>query len=265
MHDIKLIPNAPLTTQLNNYRKFTPFYNKCIAILNKMNVVVNKTDILHMIYDNSKKKDHINTRSIVKLPDNSELDNENGMQGANISEYLKYGILSIREVYHKYINNEYIVRQLLWRDFYYGLKMTKAYSNKLTIIENPHLFSLWKEGKTGVPLVDAGMRELNATGKMANRVRLITASYLIKNLQLDWQLGEHYFATKLIDYDPLINNGNWAWVAGISDRSSQRPMIKFNPATQLKKYDPECTYVKKWLPELDGIPTTAIINGSFMY
>lgn len=269
--DIKLLPNPPLTTQMKNYRIFTPFYNKCMAKMHDINADI--VNVRHMIYVQPKKQKKIYIKKnpgipkgeitkgeiiksgimkggrqhALKLLDNaSNADGDIGMIGINMSPYLKFGCVSIREVYTKFKNNDYVIRQLLWRDFYYGLELTKEYSKKLIMREDAHLFNLWARGETGCAIVDAGMRQLNQTGTMPNRIRLIVASYLVKDLQLDWQLGEHYFATKLIDYDPLINNGNWAWIAGINNRSSQRPMIKFNPETQQKKYDPDMKYIKEW-------------------
>ena len=265
--DIKLLPNPPLTKKLTNYRIFTPFYNKCMQQINENNVIiVDNANVRKMIYikDHTSKKNHAlktkhkinvkkNGNSIMKggrkyalQNDDKYIDGDHGMIGINLSPYLKFGCVSIREIYKKYETNDYVKRQLIWRDFYYGLEMTKLYSDKLIIQPNAHLFELWTKGETDCRIVNAGMRQLNQTGTMPNRVRLIVASYLVKDLQLDWQLGEHYFATKLIDYDPLINNGNWAWIAGINNRSSQRPMMKFKPEVQLKKYDPKLEYVSAW-------------------
>ena len=113
---------------------------------------------------------------------------------------------------------------------------------------NEEHFGRWCEGKTGYPIVDAGMRELNSTGVMHNRVRMITASFLTKHLLIDWRWGEAYFANKLLDYDLAANNGNWQWVAGCGCDAAPYFRI-FNPAEQQKKFDPEMNYVKKWIPE----------------
>lgn len=119
------------------------------------------------------------------------------------------------------------------------------------------MFQRWCEGSTGFPIVDAGMRELNETGFMHNRVRMIAASFLVKDLYIDWRWGEKYFAQVLIDYDPAVNNGNWQWVA--STGSDAQPYFRiFNPWNQQKKFDPECVYIKKWVPELSALPANAI-------
>ena len=112
-------------------------------------------------------------------------------------------------------------------------------------------FKRWCEGKTGYPIVDAGMRELNETGYMHNRVRMITASFLCKHLLIDWRWGEAYFALKLLDYDLSSNNGNWQWAAGTGCDASPYFRV-FNPWTQQEKFDPELKYVKKWVSEYDS-------------
>jgi deoxyribodipyrimidine photo-lyase len=113
---------------------------------------------------------------------------------------------------------------------------------------NEYEFEAWCSGKTGYPIVDAGMRELNETGFMHNRARMITASFLCKHLLIDWRWGEAYFAKQLLDYDLSANNGNWQWVAGCGCDAAPYFRI-FNPETQTKKFDPELIYIKKWVPE----------------
>ena len=115
---------------------------------------------------------------------------------------------------------------------------------------NTDLFIKWKYGETGFPIVDAGMRQLFETGYMHNRVRMITASFLVKNLGIDWRLGEAYFASTLMDFDLASNNGNWQWVAGTGCDSAPYFRV-FNPNTQLERYDPKLTYCKKWINELE--------------
>ena len=129
--------------------------------------------------------------------------------------------------------------------------------DKIKWSENKSTFKAWTKGETGFPIVDACMKQLNETGYMHNRGRLIAASFLVKNLLHDWRKGEKYFATKLVDYDPLVNNGNWQWVAG-SGADSQPYFRIFNPWTQGKKFDKECEYIKKWIPELKDIPNKEI-------
>lgn len=121
------------------------------------------------------------------------------------------------------------------------------------------LFNLWCEGNTGFPIVDAGMRELNTTGFMHNRVRMVVASFLVKDLHINWLWGEKYFAQQLVDYDPAVNNGNWQWCA--STGCDAQPYFRiFNPWLQQKKFDPECIYIKKWIPELQSFDNKIIHN-----
>lgn len=187
-----------------------------------------------------------------------------------LSAPIKFGCVSIREVFHRFTDtyglSHALVRQLIWRDFYTQLLFhfphaltgpLKAKYSGLSWSKSKARFAAWKEGRTGVPIVDAGMRELNATGYMHNRARLIVASYLVKTLQTNWQWGEKYFATKLCDYDPAVNNGNWQWVA--STGADSQPYFRiFNPWTQGKRYDPDCKYIKKWIPELRDVPASDI-------
>lgn len=184
---------------------------------------------------------------------------------SGLSPYLKFTTCSVREIYYaakKYMPEpEGLLREIYWRDFFtmiafhfphvFGHAFIKKY-NHLSWQNNPRLFDAWCQGKTGFPIVDAGMRQLNQTGLMHNRVRLITASFLIKDLHINWQWGEKYFAERLIDYDPAVNNGNWQWVAGTG--TDAQPYFRiFNPWLQQKKFDADCDYIKQWVPELKNI------------
>ncbi len=187
-----------------------------------------------------------------------------------LSPYIRFGCVSIREVYH-YIKSNLgaehpLLRQLYWRDFFtaigyfyphvYKKAFQKKYQN-LTWTNNQNQFEKWCEGKTGFPIVDAGMRELNETGYMHNRVRMITSSFLVKDLHINWQRGEKYFAKKLVDYDPAVNNGNWQWAA--STGCDAQPYFRiFNPWLQQKKYDKDCKYIKKWVDELKPLSSQII-------
>ena len=183
------------------------------------------------------------------------------LETTQLSAYIKYGCVSVREVANAFKTIDSLYRQLIWREFYahilndypytlYG-PLKEKYQNIKWSTSKPHLNS-WKEGKTGYPIVDAAMTQLNTTGYMHNRGRLITACFLIKTLLINWQEGEKYFATKLTDYDPASNNGNWQWVA--STGADSQPYFRiFNPWTQSKDYDPECIYIKKWLPQLETV------------
>jgi deoxyribodipyrimidine photo-lyase len=180
--------------------------------------------------------------------------------------------VSVREIFHALIKQlgtkHPLVRQLYWRDFFTYLAYHKPsvfghpYQEKYQHLEwnnNKKLFTTWCKGETGFPIVDAGMRELNATGFMHNRVRMIVASFLVKDLHINWLWGEKYFAQQLVDYDPAVNNGNWQWCA--STGCDAQPYFRiFNPWLQQKKYDSECIYIKKWIPELISYSPKIIHN-----
>jgi deoxyribodipyrimidine photo-lyase len=150
---------------------------------------------------------------------------------------------------------------LIWRDFYQAIlwhfpnvvdQSFKPEYDKIKWRNNEQEFAAWRNGKTGYPIVDAGMRELNETGFMHNRVRMITASFLTKHLLIDWRWGEAYFAKKLLDYDLASNNGGWQWAAGSGCDAAPYFRI-FNPYLQTQKFDPDLKYIRKWIPELDEL------------
>jgi deoxyribodipyrimidine photo-lyase len=187
-----------------------------------------------------------------------------------LSSYLKFGVCSIREVYTAIAKqlgvSHPLIRQLYWRDFYthiafhYPHVFKRAFKSRYDGIQwnyDKVLFETWCEGKTGFPLVDAGMRELNTTGWMHNRIRMIVASFLTKDLHIDWRWGEDYFAHLLVDYDPAVNNGNWQWAA--STGVDAQPYFRiFNPWRQQEKYDAKCEYIKRWIPELSELEPKVI-------
>ncbi len=189
-----------------------------------------------------------------------------------LSAHNRFGTISIREVYHKicyFFSEEYpLIRSLFWRDFFsyisyhFPYVFKKSFNLKYENIEwddDEALFEKWCKGETGFPIVDAGMRELNSSGYMHNRVRMIVASLLVKDLHIDWKKGERYFAEKLIDYDPSVNNGNWQWVA--STGCDAQPYFRiFNPWTQQKKFDSDCIYIRKWIPEIKNLSNKEIHN-----
>ena len=175
--------------------------------------------------------------------------------------YLRFGAVSIRKMVSKAIasNNETFLKELIWREFFmqilWHFPHTKSSSfrpkyDAIVWQNNEALFEKWCKGKTGYPFVDAGMRELNATGHMHNRVRMIVASFLCKHLLIDWRWGEAYFAQKLFDYEQASNVGNWQWAAGSGVDAAPYFRI-FNPTEQIKKFDKDLKYIKKWIPELE--------------
>ena len=178
-----------------------------------------------------------------------------------IGAYLRFGAISIRKMIAEAIKseNETFFKELIWREFFMQIlwhfphTINKSFREKYDSIvweNNEDLFQKWCQGKTGYPFVDAGMRELNATGHMHNRVRMIVASFLCKHLLIDWRWGETYFAQKLFDYEQSSNVGNWQWAAGSGVDAAPYFRI-FNPTEQIKKFDKDLKYIKKWIPELE--------------
>ena len=176
--------------------------------------------------------------------------------------HLRFGSVSIRKMVAKAIlsNNETFLKELIWREFFmqilwhYPHTKSSSFRPKYDAIvwdNNENLFKKWCDGKTGYPFVDAGMRELNSTGHMHNRVRMIVASFLCKHLLIDWRWGETYFAQKLLDYEQASNVGNWQWAAGSGVDAAPYFRI-FNPTEQIKKFDKDLKYIKKWIPELES-------------
>ena len=190
---------------------------------------------------------------------------------SKIGVFLRFGNISIRKAVKKSdkaIDKTYL-KELIWREFFMQIlwhypKTTKtSFKEKYERVKwrnNMEEFKLWCEGKTGYPIVDAGMNELNSTGFMHNRVRMVVASFLCKHLLIDWRLGEKYFSDMLFDYEQSSNVGNWQWVAGCGVDASPYFRI-FNPYEQQKKFDKFGTYVKKWLP--NGYKEQPIVDHKF--
>ena len=176
--------------------------------------------------------------------------------------HFRFGTISIREkARHALVLNETFLSELVWRDFYSQILAnfphvaTRSFRpeyDRIAWRNDPVEIEKWKSGKTGYPIVDAGMRQLNQTGYMHNRVRMITASFLTKHLLADWRIGEAWFAEKLLDFDLASNNGGWQWAAGCGTDAAPYFRI-FNPTEQNKKFDSEYKYVRKWVPEF-GTP-----------
>lgn len=268
------------------YQIFTPYWNAIKT--NKFNITISKTpkfqamklpnceDIKHLktndfnlpltrekveVIVTRLSKDYQNQRDKIDLIKNST---------SNISIAIKYGIVSIREVHFwaiqrfGYFDNSFS-RQLIWRDFFYQAtynamiekkwKFGTNWIEKMNDIiwdNNIENFKKWRKGETGIPLIDAGMNELNNHGTMHNRVRMVCGSYLVKNLNIDWRWGEKYFAQKLIDYDPIVNQCSWQWVAGTGFDAQQYIRI-FNPYLQQIKYDPNFIYINNFLSRTKNI------------
>ena len=184
-------------------------------------------------------------------------------QTSRLGPHLRFGSISIRTVVRmaSQQNMETFLSELIWREFFIQIlwhfphTVTGSFRKKYDAIKwrNDELeFKLWCDGKTGYPIVDAGMRQLNATGFMHNRVRMVVASFLCKHLLIDWRWGEAYFASKLLDYEQASNVGNWQWAAGSGVDAAPYFRI-FNPAEQVKKFDRQLLYIRRWVPELDEL------------
>lgn len=199
----------------------------------------------------------LDTDIIRTYQDNRDYPSLNGTSRLGI--HLRHGTLSIRKAVKAGKNlSEVWLNELIWREFYMMIlnffpevvdHSFKSKYDRIVWKNNEDDFASWVEGKTGYPIVDAGMRQLNRTGYMHNRVRMIVASFLTKHLLIDWRWGEVYFARKLLDYELASNNGGWQWAAGTG--TDAQPYFRiFNPASQTKKFDPEWKYINEWIPEI---------------
>lgn len=284
--DVLLNPVGSIKTDGGKiYEKFTPYFNKAkkISVAEPLSNKYKKYYVKKMDYvftKNRSKFYHQNDnifkeagrgRALNVLSSIEKFDNYNKIRNClnndttYLSAYIKFGCVSIREVYWTFKNklgmkNE-LIKQLYWRDFYYNIlyehpdvlnnNMKENY-DKIKWNTNTNWLNKWKSGNTGFPIVDAGMRQMNTTGFMHNRARLIVSSFLIKLLGINWKTGEIYFSNLLYDIDPAVNNGNWQWSAG-TGADSQPYFRIFNPWTQGEKFDPDCEYIKKWIPELKTV------------
>lgn len=206
-------------------------------------------------------------QGIKKMGKYDQTRNTPSIQTTELSAYIKFGNLSIREVYHKIKTihglQSGLISQLFWREFYFyiayyfphvlqGKALVDKY-DKVKWVKNVAQLEKWKKGITGYPIVDAGMRQLNQTGYMHNRLRLITSNFLNRMLGMDWREGELYYAQQLTDYDPSVNNGNWQWTASVGVDTKPYFQRLFNPWLQSEKFDKDAEYIKRWIPELKNI------------
>lgn len=249
----------------NNYSNFSKKKIKSKEISKKdMNkffekntntIIETRQDALKILNNIKKHKNYKKTR------------NNPNIKTTQLSPHLHFGTISIREAYHKILNelgkDHELIKQLWWREFYMYItnyyienykkeSFTQEKYNKIVWSKSKKKLELWKKGKTGCPIVDAGMRSMNKTGFMHNRVRMIVAMYLVFYLKIHWKEGEKYFSQKLVDIDFSNNNGNWRWVAGISSWSN--PYFRaFSMNSQSERFDPKGEYIKKWIPELKNV------------
>lgn len=263
----------------SSYSIFTPYSKKWLEKLNsfflsayitnkyKSNLFKEKTNLPSLAEIGFEKTDFNFPKFSISIPTIERYETtrdipslENGTTHLGI--HLRFGTISIRQLASiASKHNATYLKELIWRDFYQMILQNfpqinkgNAFRAEYDLIQwrnNEQEFESWKNGQTGFPIVDAGMRELNATGHMHNRVRMIVASFLTKNLLIDWRWGEAYFAEKLLDFDFASNNGGWQWAAGSGCDAAPYFRI-FNPTSQTEKFDPKLTYIKKWIPELDS-------------
>jgi deoxyribodipyrimidine photo-lyase len=276
---------------VNKFNKFNNVFEKSKSLENKYSIDLK--DIYNIInIPNDNQSFIIGGRSnglkILKNIDNfTNYDKCRDILNYNttfLGAHLHFNTVSIREVYHKFVEKlgikSGLVNQLHWRDFYINIthffphvlkgqvsgknKSFRENYDNIKWIKNKTLFEKWCNGNTGIPIIDAGMRQLNLTGYQHNRCRMICSSFLIKNLNIDWKEGECYYATKLVDYDPMNNSGGWQWSSG--GGTDAQPYFRiFNPWTQAKKFDKDCIYIKRWIPELKDVPNKDILNWDKKY
>lgn len=280
LEDSLLIPLNELEKKHAPFKKFTPYYKFCktyfkiskpihynnfkftkdennneLQILKKKYLNYNDMVYVHGGYKNGIKMLNVAKNTLHKYGKTRNFLNEST---SYLSAYLSLNVISIREVYDKMKNvSEDFIRELYWRDFYIMVGYYFAnllFKNSLKIPkkldeDKKRIWNDWKKGTLNIPIVDACMTQLNSTGYMHNRGRMIVASYLIKDLKIPYQYGELHFCQQLIDYNLFSNNGGWQWVNG-TGMDSQPSYQKFNMLIQNKKYDPECKYIKEWLPHL---------------
>lgn len=280
-------PGTVTTGSSTYYKKFTPFYNLVLPrkiahpiTINKSKLRAPKTELPSIISLQEaarmfiRKDDDIVIRGgringmkqlkqTIKTQNHyNDTRNTFSINTSLLSAYIKFGCISVREVYDFFVRhfgkNSEILRQLIWREFYahvlYGYPelLDHKTNNPIKWPYHESYLTAWMKGKTGYPIVDAAMRQLNETGWMHNRGRLITSSFLIKTLLIDWRFGEQYFAKRLVDYDVASNNGNWQWISGTG--ADSMPYFRvFNPWSQSEKYDKLGVYIKKWVPELQSV------------
>jgi deoxyribodipyrimidine photo-lyase len=272
------------------YKKYTPFYDSVLhkpvteptakkpTNLHKPGSRIPDTITLKNAYDHFTKTNPSilvhggRKNAILKLKkacrDQSKYDVQRNMFTAEttfLSAYIKFGCVSVREVYHSFKKaygiNHGLIRELLWREFFvhvlYGYPQVvgKSYQPRYQHLKwqnSESRLKRWQNGDTGFPLIDASMRQLNETGYMHNRGRMAVATFLVKTLLIDWRHGEKYFATKLTDYDLASNNGNWQGIS--STGVDMKPYFRdMNPWIQGTKFDPEAEFIKKWVPELKDV------------
>lgn len=281
IHDALLLPIGTINVEENKYYKiYTPFYKKALKFtvpkpksppnykkivdklqkktynINDMFNILKIENNPHIKQNGGRQNGLIALKESLKIAKNYENTRNNPCEKTTfLSAHLHLGTLSIREVYYKFkeIKANELIKQLWWREFYAYCIMYSDYKPVKWLSNSKENFKKWCDGETGCDIVDAGMKQLNKTGWMHNRLRMIVATYLIYYLHLPWQWGEQYFAQKLVDISWSQNRGNWIWVAGVASYSN--PYFKaLSPESQQKRFDPDKKYINYWLKSNDYKP-----------
>lgn len=271
-------PNEILKADGKPYTVYTPFKNSWLAKFDLGNMPVFEwpkspdfvqsdsrfPSLREIGFEKSKIKVlPVNLSVIPDYDKNRDFPNQDGTSYSG--PHLRFGTVSVRSLVPKLLNKgngqAVFLSELIWREFFMHIvyhfpkvvhENFRSKYNGIQWRNNEEEFEKWCSGNTGYPMVDAGMRQLNATGYMHNRVRMITAGFLCKHLLIDWRWGEAYFAKKLLDYDLSSNNGNWQWAAGTGCDAAPYFRI-FNPTEQVKKFDSQLKYIQKWVPEINSL------------
>jgi deoxyribodipyrimidine photo-lyase len=313
-HDYTLLPFKNVYNKAGKtYEIFTPFYNTfltklkdiseplnldgsydSVLFLQKKKSTLKQNNIqIHNFYNNKPnynlavKGGRSNAIEILKRIENGEFSRYKKQRDipalaktTMLSAYIKFGCVSIREVFQVMRQNKDLLRELIWREFYAGIThafprvlkgqlggprlggINHSFREKYDAIQwgyNENFWNLWCKGKTGVPFVDAGIRQLLTTGFCHNRLRMVLGMFFCKDMLMDWKLFEHWMATNLVDYDPASNSGGVQWCYSIGNDAAPYYRI-FNPYRQSEKFDPQCQYIKKWIPELSKVQSKVIHN-----
>ncbi len=253
------------------YTVFTPYKNKWLSLFKSVDIKpsINYKNFHQTLYHFPSLKELGRVASPIRVKDFSldivdDYETKRNFPALDSTSYLgphlRFGTISIRQVITQLSNeNAVFLSELIWREFFMQILFHfpkvvshnfRAKYDGIKWLNQESDFQRWCKGTTGYPMVDAGMRQLNQTGYMHNRVRMVVASFLCKHLLIDWRLGEAYFAQKLLDYELASNNGNWQWAAGTGCDAAPYFRV-FNPTEQAKKFDAQNEYIKKWIPEID--------------
>nr|WP_200799209.1 deoxyribodipyrimidine photo-lyase [Tenacibaculum agarivorans] len=273
------------------YKVYTPYSKKWLSVFHKNKLEFFPSEDHSSNFDNIEYKPVLEKKELgfedsdIKIPNYNistvlidEYEAKRNFPGTDATSklgiHLRFGSISTRKAVVEALKSDNItfLKELIWREFFMQIlwhfpdTVNKAFKPQYDAIEwrnNEDDFTKWCKGETGYPLVDAGMRELNATGFMHNRVRMLVGSFLCKHLLIDWRWGEAYFAEKLLDFELASNIGNWQWVAGCGVDAAPYFRI-FNPTTQIQKFDKQLVYIKKWVPDFQELTyPTQIVDHKF--